>query len=114
MEKKLFYILAGTSLFFSMMSGCMSCRTYTLNNNASTTQKKVNDSLVSVINNMNQNMYNKKQIGLLFERNMYQISKEVVYTNNAIVRTATRPDDVIKSYDDNINKIDQELKKLEK
>ncbi len=114
MEKKLFYILAGTSLFFSMMSGCMSCRTYTNINSQKESDKRVKDSLIIVIDKMNKNMYNKDQIGLLFEKNFYQISKEVVYTNNAIVRTTERPDDVIKKYDDNIKRIDQDLKKLDK
>lgn len=112
MEKRLLYIIAGTSLFFSMMSGCMSCRTYTNSNKISAEHKNVNDSLIKVISNLKDYSYTKKELDLLLERTMYQTSKEVVYSNNAIVRTTTRPDDVIRGYDDNIKRINDELKKI--
>lgn len=45
------------------------------------------------------------------EITIYQISREVVYTNNAIVRQVTRPDDVMNEYS---VKIDELRKKLDK
>jgi hypothetical protein len=45
------------------------------------------------------------------EINMYQTAREVVYTNNAIVRQVTRPDDVMNDYS---AKIDDLRKKLDR
>lgn len=45
------------------------------------------------------------------EINMYQTAREVVYTNNAIVRQVTRPDDIMNQYG---TKIDELRKKLDK
>lgn len=36
----------------------------------------------------------------------YEISKNILYDNNAIVRQITRPDDRMKWYDDEIKKLD--------
>lgn len=45
------------------------------------------------------------------EINMYQTAREVVYTNNAVVRQVTRPDDIMNQYG---TKIDELRKKLDR
>lgn len=44
------------------------------------------------------------------EISMYQTAREVVYTNNAVVRQVTRPDDIMNEY---AKKIDELRKKLD-
>lgn len=41
-----------------------------------------------------------------------EISREVVYTNNAIVRQVTRPDDIMNEYDIKIKNLRKKLDKL--
>lgn len=41
-----------------------------------------------------------------------EISREIVYTNNAIVRQVTRPDDVMNDYSNRIKEIQKKLDKL--
>lgn len=46
------------------------------------------------------------------EINMYQTAREVVYTNNSIVRQVTRPDDVMNQYDLKITELRKALDRL--
>ena len=42
----------------------------------------------------------------------YTGKQEIVYTNNAIVRTTARPDDVMNEYSKKINELQKKLDKL--
>ena len=42
----------------------------------------------------------------------FEIAREVVYTNNAIVRTTERPDDVMNSYTNKIKDLQEKLNKI--
>lgn len=46
------------------------------------------------------------------EINMFETAREVVYTNNAIVRQVTRPDDVMNQYDVKIKELRKKLDAL--
>ena len=46
------------------------------------------------------------------EISMYQTAREVVYTNNAIVRQVTRPDDIMNQYSEKIDELRKKLDKL--
>jgi hypothetical protein len=43
---------------------------------------------------------------------MYQTAREVVYTNNAIVRQVTRPDDIMNQYTTKVEELRKKLDKL--
>jgi len=49
---------------------------------------------------------------ILLKINALEIAREVVYTNNAIVRTTTRPDDVINNYNNQIKELQEKLKNV--
>jgi len=46
------------------------------------------------------------------EISILETSREIVYTNNAIVRTTARPDDVMNEYSKKINELQKKLDKL--
>jgi len=46
------------------------------------------------------------------EISIYETAREVVYTNNAIVRTAARPDDVMNSYAEKIKTLQAKKEKI--
>jgi hypothetical protein len=51
-----------------------------------------------------------EKMNILLEINALEIAREVVYTNNAIVRTSERPDDVINKYNNQIKELQEKLK----
>lgn len=53
-----------------------------------------------------------ERMDILLKINALEISREVVYTNNAIVRTAERPDDVINAYNNEIKELQEKLKNI--
>jgi ribosomal protein S3 len=48
-------------------------------------------------------------MAILLKINALEIAREVVYTNNAIVRTTERPDDVINKYNNQIKELQEKL-----
>ncbi len=50
------------------------------------------------------------KMDILLKINALEIAREVVYTNNAIVRTSERPDDVINEYNNQIKELQEKLK----
>lgn len=52
------------------------------------------------------------KMDILLKINALEIAREVVYTNNAIVRTAERPDDVINKYNAQIKDLQEKLKNV--
>lgn len=51
-----------------------------------------------------------EKMDILLQINALEIAREVVYTNNAIVRTSERPDDVINKYNKEIQQLQDKLK----
>jgi hypothetical protein len=49
------------------------------------------------------------RMAILLKINALEIAREVVYTNNAIVRTTERPDDVINKYNNQIKELQEKL-----
>lgn len=49
---------------------------------------------------------------ILLKVNALEIAREVVYTNNAIIRTTERPDDVINKYNTQIKELQEKLKNV--
>ena len=52
------------------------------------------------------------KMDILLKINALEIAREVVYTNNAIVRTSERPDDVINDYNNQIKELQEKLKNV--
>lgn len=61
-----------------------------------------NDSILSL-------KISSEKMDILLKINALEISREVVYTNNAIVRTSERPDDVINKYNNQIKELQEKL-----
>nr|QBM02745.1 hypothetical protein [uncultured archaeon] len=53
-----------------------------------------------------------EKMDILLKINAIEIAREVVYTNNAIVRTSERPDDVINKYNIQIKELQEKLKNV--
>jgi len=109
MEQKLLYTLVGVSIFFCMMSGCFSCRTYTKINNNNETTIKIQDSLINIIIDLKKSTYTKKQLDLLFEKQSYYMEKTTLFNMNQIVLTKNRPDQKINEIDQRINEINKKI-----
>lgn len=53
-----------------------------------------------------------EKMNILLQINAMEIAREVVYTNNAIVRTTIRPDDAINNYNNQIKELQEKLKNV--
>lgn len=53
-----------------------------------------------------------EKMDILLKINAIEIAREVVYTNNTIVRTSVRPDDVINKYNIKIKELQEKLKNV--
>ena len=51
-----------------------------------------------------------EKMDILLKINALEIEREVVYTNNAIVRTSVRPDDIMNKYSSEIKLLEEKLK----
>ena len=58
--------------------------------------------------------YNKEEFDLRMKLLSLETSKNILYDQNAIVRTAVRPDDKMDEYDKEIEKVRKQLQDLEK
>ena len=65
------------------------------------------DSLETTINT---NIYDKEELDIRMEILGYEISKRMLYDQNAIVRTTVRPDDRMNEYDLKIKELLEKLK----
>jgi len=65
------------------------------------------DSLESSID---KNIYDKEELNIRLEILGYEISKRMLYDQNAIIRTTVRPDDRMNEYDQKIKELVEKLK----
>ncbi len=65
-------------------------------------QLSVGDSILSL-------KISSEKMDILLKIYAIEIAREVVYTNNAIVRTSERPDDVINKYNNEIKALQEKL-----
>jgi len=96
-------------LFLSLFSTCNSCQTKTLLKQH-ISENHDNDSLM--LDKFN-NIYTKAQTDVINDINNRELSKNILYDWNAVVRTAVRPDDRMNEYDTDIGNLRKYLKKLE-
>ena len=99
-----------TFMFLIWMNGCQTNRNLT--NEISTIKQtqtqilRVNDSILQ----LNKEIPTRNYVSSYFEIEGYRISKRILYDNNLIVRTKERPDDRMMEYDNEIEKIKQNVK----
>lgn len=65
--------------------------------------------LSSKIDSLNSNIYTKEEINIVFALEGYEISKRILYDQNAIIRKVTRPDDKMNEYDLKIKELRKKL-----
>jgi hypothetical protein len=70
----------------------------------------LSNEIDSLNNNIENNFYDKNEFDVKLEIEGYEISKRMLYDNNAIVRTTIRPDDRMNEYDEIIKELQNNLK----
>jgi hypothetical protein len=93
-------------LFFSMLSSFRSCGT---NREVSKLKKEVGD-LNYKVDSLTTNIYTKPELDIRMSIEGYEISKRMLYDQNAIVRTIVRPDDRMNEYDSKIKELRAKIK----
>lgn len=94
-------------LFMSVLNTCNGCKT---DKEASRIRKDL-DSLSVNFDKFKSNVYTKDQLDIQMEINGYEVSKRMLYDQNAIVRTTIRPDDRMNEYDLKIKDLREKLRK---
>jgi hypothetical protein len=89
-------------LVFSMLTFFNTCGT---KSSIKQTNKRI-DALIQ------RDSLNMEILSIEREISILKTSREIVYTNNAIVRTASRPDDVMNEYSSKIDELQKKLDKL--
>lgn len=69
---------------------------------------------VNTADSLLMNIDNKEDLNLKLEINGLEVSKRLLYDQNAIVRTKIRPDDAINEYDEKIEALQIELRNNQK
>lgn len=75
--------------------------------------RKAREEIVTLqveIDSLKSNVYTKDELDVRMEILGYEISKRMLYDQNAIVRTAVRPDDRMNEYDKKIKELREQLK----
>jgi hypothetical protein len=94
-------------LLINMMQNCSQSRRIDNNTKAIKINTVRIDSMVQTLK-IN---YNKDELDLRLEILGYQVSKRMLYDNNAIIRRITRPDDQMNKYDERLDSLRGKLKK---
>lgn len=94
-------ILIGILSIFSFFRGCSYKKE----------QTKIKKELILLNDNMLNNYYTKDEFDTKLEIEGYEISKRMLYDNNAIIRTSIRPDDRMNEYDQKIKELENNLQK---
>ena len=93
-------------LVLAFVGNIRSCNT---NKEVSKLRKDV-DSLATNVNALSNRIYSKEELDTRFSIEGYEISKRMLYDQNAIVRTTVRPDDRMNEYDGKIKELREKLK----
>ena len=98
-------------IFFVLMIFINTCGTKSVNERNGRRTDKIENTVSKLDSTLSTKVSNEK-IDLLLKINALEIAREIVYTNNAIVRTSTRPDDAINSYNNQIKELQEKLKNV--
>ena len=92
-------------LLMTMVNGCNSCSSQRDN----VKLRKEVDSLNTTVEALKLKTYDKKELDVRMEIEGYEISKRMLYDQNAIVRTTVRPDDRMNEYDKKIKELEEKI-----
>lgn len=92
-------------LIVTCINGCNSCSSQKENMKL----RKEVDSLSTQVKDLTNQTYTKKELDTRMEIGGYEISKRMLYDQNAIVRTTVRPDDRMNEYDQKIKELQEKL-----
>lgn len=76
-------------------------------------KRDTNESLEKLKNSVDslmRNSYSKEELNIRMSIEGYEVSKRMLYDQNAIVRTVTRPDDRMNEYDQKIKELREKIK----
>jgi hypothetical protein len=99
MEKKLMYVLIGLLIIIEFQVLTLMCSNSTIKRKVFNIENKIET------NNTTTKNYILKTTDSLLNLNRYIILRDMLYDQNAIVRTVMRPDDRINYYNKEIEKI---------
>lgn len=92
-------------IIMTAVNGCNSCSAKKEN----VKLRKEVDSLSVTIQALGNKTYDKKELDIRIAIEGYEISKRMLYDQNAIVRTTVRPDDRMNQYDQKIKELQEKL-----
>jgi hypothetical protein len=99
MEKKLIYVLIGLLIIIEFQVLTLTCSTSTIKRKVFNIENKIETNTTITQD------YILKTTDSLLNLNRYIILRDMLYDQNAIVRTVMRPDDRINYYNKEIEKI---------
>lgn len=92
-------------LIVTCINGCNGCSARKENLKL----RKEVDSLSTTVKSLQDQTYLKKDLDIRMAIEGYEISKRMLYDQNAIVRTTVRPDDRMNEYDQKIKELQEKL-----
>jgi hypothetical protein len=92
-------------LIVTCINGCNGCSSQKEN----VKLRKEVDSLSTTVKSLKDQTYLKKDLDIRMEIEGYEISKRMLYDQNAIVRTTVRPDDRMNEYDKKIKELQEKI-----
>lgn len=93
-------------LAVSVMNACNGCNS----SRKEASIRKAVDSLQTQVSIMSSKIYDKDELDVRMSIEGYEVSKRMLYDQNAIVRTVQRPDDRMNEYDAKIKQLREKLK----
>lgn len=96
-------------LFVSLIVNFRSCGVNKENRKLREEINVQSQEIDSLENRINTDIYSKEELDLRMEILGYEVSKRMLYDNNAIVRTTVRPDDRMNEYDQKIKELRDQL-----
>jgi hypothetical protein len=112
-HKRLFFITV-TLFVFTLIGNLQNCSIKKIEKNNQKIIKEelsnLEKSLLTKIDSLEK--INSELLSLIFEREGYRISRRMLYENNAIIRSALRPDDLMNSYLQKEKELEDKIKKI--
>ena len=96
-------------LAFSLIGNVRSCGTNKENKRLRKEVTALTEQTLTLTNAINDSFYDKDELSVRLEILGYEVSKRMLYDQNAIVRTVVRPDDRMNEYDEKIKELTKKL-----
>lgn len=103
-KENIYKIAIYVILFFSLIINIKTC--------SISTNVRILEEQINAIKEVQNEHPSVKEVELLMKIIGYDISYRMLYDNNTIIRTTKRPDDIMKEYTDERQKLQDELLKI--